>query len=325
MDEFQFIQSVTPKFYRQPNVMKGIGDDAAIIRNQHEDTILTVDTMVDMIHFSLKTTKPYHIGYRALAANISDIAAMGGKPTSFLVSIVIPDDWQDQQLNEIYQGMKDLAKNFQMDLIGGDTVSGKQLTLTITVIGSVPQGRARYRSQAKQGDIVFVTGTLGDSACGLHILLHGNENEHDNYEYFIKRHQMPMPRVDFIQACQGITRMALNDISDGIANEANEIALASNQLIELDYNKIPCQSDLYHFSEADRSKWILSGGEDFELIGTIPANEWDILRKVAKETNTKISQIGVVKNNPEKNGSVWIYQHDRYAKLNKSGYTHLSR
>lgn len=119
--------------------------------------------------------------------------------------------------------------------------------------------------------------------------------------------------------------MALNDISDGIANEANEIALASNQLIELDYNKIPCQSDLYHFSEADRSKWILSGGEDFELIGTIPANEWDILRKVAKETNTKISQIGVVKNNPEKNGSVWIYQHDRYAKLNKSGYTHLSR
>lgn len=204
MDEFQFIQSVTPKFYRQPNVMKGIGDDAAIIRNQHEDTILTVDTMVDMIHFSLKTTKPYHVGYRALAANISDIAAMGGKPTSFLVSIVIPDDWQDQQLNEIYQGMKDLAKNFQMDLIGGDTVSGKQLTLTITVIGSVPpQGRARYRSQAKQGDIVFVTGTLGDSACGLHILLHGNENEHDNYEYFIKRHQMPMPRLILSKHAKG--------------------------------------------------------------------------------------------------------------------------
>ncbi|KAB8125691.1 thiamine-phosphate kinase [Gracilibacillus oryzae] len=321
MEEFKFIQSITPKYYRQPSIVKGIGDDAAIIRHQQVDTIMTMDTMVESVHFSEKTTTPYHIGYRALAANISDIAAMGGTATAYLVSIVIPERWTDDQIQEIYRGMMALAQTFHMDLIGGDTVSGTALTLSITVIGAVQKDKARYRSQAKKGDVVFVTGTLGDSACGLHILLQEKDSEH--YQYFVDRHQQPMPRIAFVEACQGIKRMALNDVSDGIANEANEIAAASKLLLEIDYNKIPMQDKLNDFSEQQRINWALSGGEDFELIGTISEEEWDILEKAAKHTNTPVTKIGTVKDRTSKNGTAWIYHDNQYKRLEKSGYTHL--
>ncbi|MFC4401790.1 thiamine-phosphate kinase [Gracilibacillus xinjiangensis] len=323
MDEFKFIQSITPKYYRHPNVIKGIGDDAAIIRHQQVDTIMAMDTMVESVHFSKKTTKPYHIGYRALAANISDIAAMGGKATAYLVSIVIPKRWREGQIHEIYQGMNDLAQSFNMDMIGGDTVTGEQLTISITVIGTVQQGKARYRSHAKPDDIVFVTGTLGDSACGLHVLLHCSETEFDQYQHVINRHQMPMPRIPFIQACHKINRMALNDISDGIANEANEIAEASNLLLELDYEKFPIHPSLRNFSEQQQVNWSLSGGEDFELVGTIPAHDWAILEEAAKKSNTDVTKIGVVKDRKNKNGTAWIYHGNEYKQLDKSGYTHL--
>ncbi|SES24185.1 thiamine-monophosphate kinase [Gracilibacillus ureilyticus] len=323
MDEFKFIQSITPKYYHQSSIITGIGDDAAIIRQQQSDTVIAMDTMVESVHFSEKTTSPYHIGYRALAANISDIAAMGGKVTAYLVSIVIPKRWDEEKIRDIYRGMNDLAAHFQMDLIGGDTVSGSQLTISITVIGSVKNDQARYRGDAKPGDYIFVTGTLGDSACGLYVLLHGEREEQDEFKYFINRHQMPWPRISFIQECQQIKRMALNDVSDGIANEANEIAEASQLLLELDYEKIPVHQDLRKFPKHQQYNWSLSGGEDFELIGTVPAADWEILEKAAERTKTSITKIGEVKDIKEKNGSAWIYHENQYRKLERSGYTHL--
>ncbi|GAB2552727.1 thiamine-phosphate kinase [Gracilibacillus alcaliphilus] len=325
MEEFDFIRSIKPDYYRQSSVIKGIGDDAAIIRYPYQDIITTVDTMVENVHFSAKTTEPFHIGYRALAANISDIAAMGGQPTAYLVSIVIPDHWQLEAVQSIYQGMNQLARTFQMDLIGGDTVSGEQLSLSITVLGLVSADKVRYRSTAQPGDLVFVTGTLGDSACGLHILLNESLEDHSRYQYFISRHQKPVPRVDFIQACQAIGRMSLNDISDGIASEANEIAETSQVQIELDYHRIPTHKKLADFSEEQQKDWSLSGGEDFELIGTIAEQEVDKLQQAAVSTQTKLSIIGRVTSADQDNYGVWLRERQAVRKLDPTGYTHLRR
>lgn len=325
MKEFDFIKSITPKTLKQPGIIKGIGDDAAILRYPYEDMIVTVDTMVESVHFSKKTTSPFHIGYRSLAANISDIAAMGGKPAAYLVSIIIPKDWEDKSLNEIYKGMSQLAKEFHMDLIGGDTVDGKQLAVSITVFGTVPRDKARYRNTARDGDIVFVTGTLGGSACGLHVLLNKPACRYRKFQRVINKHQMPAPRVDFIQACQSLDRMALNDVSDGIANEANEIAEASNKVLYLEYDKIPYKKELLHFSEEQQIEWKLSGGEDFEIVGTIAEKDWTTLKEKAKQTNTNVTAIGKVINDPNKNASVWLKKDGKRHVLQKSGYTHLRR
>jgi thiamine-monophosphate kinase len=322
MDEFQFIDSIKQKYYKQPSVIKGIGDDAAILRHTDEDTIVAMDTMVDEIHFSKKTTEPFHIGYRVLAANISDIAAMGGKPTSYLVSIAIPKSSTLEQLHEIYEGMSALADCFQMDLIGGDTVSSNVLTITVTVIGTVKKDRVRYRSDAKIGDDIFVTGTLGDAACGLDVLL----NERDNlnkYTDMIDRHRMPMPRVTFANACQTISRLSLNDISDGISSEANEIANASKVCLNINYEAIPKHHLLQEFSKEKVEQWVLSGGEDFELVGTVAKSNWDQLVTIAEQTNTKVTKIGTVEEDPTGNGVVLLSKENQTTVLNKSGYTHL--
>lgn len=325
MEEFDFIKSITPKTLKQPSVIKGIGDDAAILRYPYEDIMVTVDTMVESVHFSKDTTTPFHVGYRALAANISDIAAMGGKPTAYLVSIVIPKHWEDDSLKEIYRGMSQLANGFHMDLIGGDTVSGKQLVISITVFGTVPRDKVRYRNTARDGDIVFVTGTLGDSACGLHVLLNEPVSNYEKFQDVINRHQMPYPRADFVHACYPIKRMTLNDVSDGIANEANEIAVASNQVLQLDYDKLPYKKELLHFSCEKQMEWKLSGGEDFELIGTVAKKEWAVLKEQAKKTKTHVTAIGKVINNPNKNAGVWLKKDGKINLLQTSGYTHLRR
>ncbi|GAE95445.1 thiamine-monophosphate kinase [Gracilibacillus boraciitolerans JCM 21714] len=282
--------------------------------------------MVEDIHFSTMTTEPFHIGYRALAANISDIAAMGGKPTSYLVSIVIPKKWSAKSLHQIYDGMKQLAKDYRMDLIGGDTVSGKQLTLSITVIGTVNADKVRYRNSAREDDIIFVTGTLGDAACGLHLLLNKDQMYSDKYQYFLNRHQLPpQPRIDFINTCTAIDRITLNDVSDGIANELNEIADASHKKLVIDFDTIPVHTLLADFTKEQQTAWKLSGGEDFELVGTVSVDNWIQLKEAALKTNTPITAIGKVKNDAKNNGSVWLNHNNQLKKLDKSGYTHLRR
>src|SRR5690625_825733 len=227
MNEFQFINEIKQKTYKQPSLIKGIGDDAALFRERVDDIVIAKDTFVENVHFSSKTMSLFHTGYRSLAANISDLAAMGARPLYYLVSIVIPDYYKEDELLSIYDGMKSLAHQYRMDLIGGDTVSGNNLIITITVIGKVEQYKVRYRHTAEVGDIVFVTGTLGDSRAGLYILQ--NQLNLKNKAYFINRHQMPEPRVRFTQSVKHIERITLNDISDGIATEAFEIAKASNK------------------------------------------------------------------------------------------------
>lgn len=322
MDEFSFIKSIQQKTYYQSNLVKGVGDDTAVLRETTKDIVMAVDIFTEGVHFSRKTMTPLDIGYRALAANISDIAAMGAVPTSYLIGVVVPDHWTFEELDCIFKGMKELASSYQMDLIGGDTVSGDQLTLSITIMGVVEKEKARYRNQAEDGDIVFVTGTLGDSRAGLNILTSNQKVKHQ--DYFIARHRRPDPRVQFAQRLTSIKRLALNDISDGIANEAKEIAEASDVTLTLSELALPTSKYFNQFTIEQQLQWKLFGGEDFELLGTVSKEDWDIVQLAAKETDTKVTKVGYVSSKAE-NYVYLINKDSEKVILNNDGYTHLSR
>lgn len=321
MDEFSFINTIRQDRYSQPSLVKGIGDDAAVFRTQ-EDVVTAVDTFVEGVHFSKKTMSPYQTGYRALAANLSDLAAMGARPVFYLVSIVIPKTWTLNELEEIFHGMKALARNHHMDLIGGDTVSGSELSISVTVIGYVDQDMARFRHTAKPDDLVFVTGTLGDARAGLHLLTEDRESAYKNIAFFKKRHQMPTPRLEFALKLADIDRVTLNDVSDGIANEANEIAEASNVCLTLYDKEIPTSKDFGQFSVTMQHEWKYFGGEDFELLGTVAEKNWNALVKAAKDSGVQLTKIGFV-TNTNKEPAVYVIENDTKARLDKKGYTHL--
>ncbi|MGI8317374.1 thiamine-phosphate kinase [Halobacillus mangrovi] len=325
MDEFSFIKSIAPSAYQQSSIIKGIGDDAAVFRPSGQDVVTAVDTMVNGIHFSLETMEPYHIGYRALAANISDLAAMGSVPAFYLVSVVVPPEWSSTGLEELYRGMKDLAAQYRMDVIGGDTVSGSELSVSITVIGYVDRDKARYRSAARAGDVVFVTGTLGDSRAGLECLLKGSTVNDEEKTFLIHRHRMPEPRASFAQALHDIKRLALNDISDGMANESNEIAEASEMDIHLEKEQIPFTPSVKEFFPDHYDEWMLTGGEDFELMGTVSEEEWPEVIKAADRVGVKVSRVGIVKEKQQDNPTVYLHDQKTKKIVTKTGYTHLTK
>lgn len=324
MDEFSFINNLKQKTYNQATLQKGVGDDAAVFQSLGQDVVTAVDVFVENIHFSRQTMEAFHIGYKALAANLSDLAAMGAMPAYYLVAIVIPKTWSEEELLEIFAGMQTLAKHYKMDLIGGDTVSGNELTISITIIGYIKEGKARYRHDAKVGDIVFVTGTLGDSQAGLHILQ--SRQQYKEEQYFTHRHQLPTPRIHFSLALNKLPRVSLNDISDGIANEASEIATASRVVLHLFDEKIPVHPSFRQFDQEDQHRWKYFGGEDFELLGTVSEEDWSYVKNAAERTNTKLTNIGYVSAVEKNIGNVYVHKvnNDIYL-LPKKGYTHLNR
>jgi len=324
-DEFAFIEEIKPKKSYQSTLVTGIGDDAAIYKsNKGMNQIICADTMVEEIHFSKRTMSPFQIGYKALAVNISDIAAMGGNPTFYLVSIAIPEGWSQEDLVSIYKGMESLAAEYQVDLIGGDTVSTHHsLLISVTVIGEVENDKLLLRSNAKAGDIVFVTGTLGDSAAGLELLLkHGNTYKFtSDEEYLTLRHQFPSPRIANGRFLATFDRVSLNDISDGIASEANEIAEASNVSIILNEDLLPLSSQLKKYNQELAIELALFGGEDFELIGTMSEGDWRTIPPEMKEGFTIVGKVIESTESPK----VLLKKDDEFIHLEKKGYNHFKK
>ncbi|OIJ11363.1 thiamine-phosphate kinase [Anaerobacillus alkalilacustris] len=326
-DEFDFITKIKPKIAHQSSLKKGIGDDAAVFEgNSMFDELICMDTMVEGVHFTKETMAPFMIGYKALAVNISDIAAMGGVPTYYLVSIAIPNDWDEKELKEIYEGMKSLGDKYSVDLIGGDTVSSKQgLIITVTVCGKIEKESSLYRSNASPGDFVFLIGEVGGSAAGLELLLkHGLHYPFSNQEKkLIEAHQYPTPQIEAGQLlASSKQRISLNDISDGLASEANEIAEASNVTLNIDYDKIPRNSFIEPYSEEKQKQWILFGGEDYQLIGTIPKAFYSEINQTFNQNGIKFTIIGEVSS-----GDAEVYLINNYAKqiLPKKGFNHFNK
>ncbi|MFS0655453.1 thiamine-phosphate kinase [Bacillus sp. 179-C3.3 HS] len=325
MDEFDLIHRITPKESYQRSLVKGIGDDASVYQpHSHCEEVVCVDTMVEHVHFRFDFSTPYEVGFKALAVNMSDIAAMGATPKYYLVSIAIPPHGDEDIVTALYQGMKDLADTYHVDLIGGDTVATRSdFVITVTVIGEVPRGTACYRDSAQAGDIVFVTGELGSSAAGLSLLMEEADLvNHIDTDYFLKRHKMPQPHITAGQICSSFPRVTLNDVSDGLASELNEIAEASQVTIQIEADKLPIHPDL-PLLRKEWLEWVLYGGEDFVLTGTIPNADWDRFESQCKEKAIHITRIGEVQH--DQATGVMLKKDDQHTRLMKKGYNHFKK
>lgn len=318
--EFGLIDRIAKDLiYRPELVVIGSGDDGAVYRvPSGYDQVISTDTMVEGIHFIKKTMHPSDVGYKLCASNFSDMAAMGAEAIGFVISAALPEDLPVSWVESLYEGIRACCSSYRVNLLGGDvTGSPCGVILTGTVVGMVPKGRAVTRSGARFGDLVFATETLGDSAAGLSALLAGLSEE---YPSLCEHHQRPRPQIKLGSALRAAGATSLNDVSDGLSSEINEIAKASQVEIELFREKIPISAEaakLGAYLAKDPVDWALTGGEDYELIGTISEENF---RKL--DPSLPISVIGqVVKAG---RGCVYLSDRGKRQKLAAKGYDHFS-
>lgn len=317
--EFGLIDRIAKDLiYRPELVVIGSGDDGAVYRvPSGYDQVISTDTMVEGIHFINKTMHPSDVGYKLCASNFSDMAAMGADAIGFVISAALPEDLPVSWVESLYEGIRACCSSYRVNLLGGDvTGSPCGVILTGTVVGMLPKGRAVPRSGARAGDLVFATETLGDSAAGLSALLAGLSEE---YPSLCERHQRPRPQIRLGSALREAGATSLNDVSDGLSSEINEIAKASQVEIELFREKIPISAEaakLGAYLAKDPVDWALTGGEDYELIGTISKENF---RKL--DPSLPISVIGqVVKAG---RGCVYLSDRGKRKKLAAKGYDHF--
>ena len=270
--EFNFIRQIQDNTIYNPNtVVYGIGDDCAIYKaEQNTEQLISTDTMVEGVHFSFHYMMPYDVGYRLMTANLSDVAAMGGIPRQIVLSVAAPDHVDTVILDEIYRGIKDQCMRYQLNILGGDTVRTEgPMVWTVTIIGEVPKGTAVMRSGAKVGDVVGVTNYVGYAATGLGALSYNLVG----YDMTKVGHQRPEPQIELGQKLRQLGIHSMNDISDGLGSELNEIATASNVSIVFEEQAIPLHEETYELAkhlQTNPVDYALYGGEDFQLVFTAP-------------------------------------------------------
>ncbi|MDM7859779.1 thiamine-phosphate kinase [Alteromonas sp. ASW11-36] len=278
--------------HQRKDVLVGIGDDAALTKVASNQCLATTtDTLVSGVHF-LPDTPPRAVAYKAVAANLSDLAAMGAEPAWISLSLSLPDT-DESWLAEFTKGLYDLSQYFSVQLIGGDTVAGP-LALTITAQGFVPEQSALTRSGAKPGDWIYVTGTVGDAGAGLDILKGDLAAAGESADYLIKRHQFPSPRV----VAGTMLRRAASaciDISDGLLADLHHILEASECGAMLHVDRLPISEALTELVEEQQCfQYGLTAGDDYELLFTIGEEYKSQVETAFSSFNIRATCIGQV-------------------------------
>lgn len=334
LGEFGLIKELTKEFsLRSSTVKKGIGDDAAVIeKNEKEYTLISTDVLTEGIHFDPTYVPFKHLGYKAVAVNVSDICAMNGKPEYITVSISVSSKYSVEALKELYQGIQAACDHYKIDLIGGDTTSSAYgLTINITAFGSVLKGKEVYRSMAKEHDLLVVTGDLGAAYLGLQILEREKEvfktnpeiqPDLDGYDYLIQRQLKAEARFDIIEMLDKleVVPTSMIDISDGLASEALHLSDTSAVGIHMYLEKIPIDHKVIDAAEEfnlDPYTVSLNGGEDYELLFTINQKDHE---KIASNPNFSI--IGHVVN--QEKGNYLIDKSGSITKLTAQGWKQFS-
>jgi thiamine-monophosphate kinase len=271
MGEFELIRNyfaAAPCAQPGEGVALGIGDDCALLSlASGEQLAISTDTLVAGVHFP-DVCDPFLLGQRALGVSASDLAAMGANPIAFTLALTLPDvsaDW----LQAFARGLNDMAQGCSMRLIGGDTTRGP-LSLTVTVFGSVPSGKALTRGGAQVGDLLCVGGPLGDGAGALPLVLNQRSTEASTTQALLARYWSPQPQFELGLALRGKATAAL-DISDGLLADCGHIALASGVRLLVERDKLPMSDALKAFFDPDEAlNAALSGGDDYRLAFTLP-------------------------------------------------------
>ena len=296
LGEFGLIDHLTSGI--QPvnkSTLKGIGDDAAVIDTGGELMLVSKDLLIEGVHFDLTYTPLKHLGYKAVAVNVSDIAAMNGTATQLLVGISVSNRFSVEALDELYAGIRLACERFKVDLVGGDTTSSVSgLFISITVIGQVPKDEVVYRNTARQTDLICVSGDLGGAYMGL-LLLEREKQEFkvnpnmqpdlEGNDYVLERQLKPEPRVDVRIKLKeaGIKPTAMIDISDGLASEILHIANDSGLGCRIYEEKLPIDvitAEVAATFDLDPTTAAMNGGEDYELLFTVDVNDFEKIKEL---------------------------------------------
>ena len=305
--EFGFIKRISRGCLIRPqSVIKAIGDDAAaFIPAPGEAILVTTDLLVERIHFLRDATSGFNLGYKALSVNLSDIAAMGGTAREAFISIAVPENCSIDFLEDLYKGMKRLAAEFDVNLLGGDTTRSKaDLVINISVLGSAFEKEILYRNTAQHGDIICSTGFLGDSRAGLYLIINNIEANSNELKPLLDAHVIPKPYLRegrFLARQDGVH--AVIDVSDGLSSDIGHIAEQSNVGIRLYSEKIPVSDNLEKFCagfDFDPVEYALAGGEDYTLLCTISPDKVDhIAANYLKRFRNPLYQIGEITDSGE--------------------------
>ena len=301
------------------NAVLGVGDDCALVDvTNGMDLTVSTDTMVSGTHF-FPDVDPEHLGHKALAVNLSDIAAMGAMPYWAMLALTVPNvdhEW----LAAFAKGFFDLAAEYNVSLIGGDTTRGP-LTLTVTIMGEVPAGAALRRSGAKAGNDIWVSGTVGDAALSV-AHRHGKLvlTEADYHESVMRLYE-PTPRVSLGQALRGMATAAI-DISDGLLADLGHICRLSGVGATVELSSLPVSSigAKHLHTDAGRTA-IVAGGDDYELCFTAPANSRDSIAELTDVLGVPLTRIGQVKRGK---GVSLLGPDGKAVKIDGRGYDHFS-
>lgn len=308
------------------SVITGIGDDAAVVlATPKKLQVLSADMLVEGVHFDRKTTTPWQLGYKAVAVNLSDIAAMGAIPKHVLVSLALSKDIDTDFVVNLYKGMKEICREFGVNIVGGDTVScPAAVVINVSVVGEVDPSLVVRRSGAKPGDVVAVTGKLGSSGGGLDLLLQGDWEQYDFAWPLVTAHLTPFPQVKAGQRLAALGATSMNDISDGLASEVNEIAAASGVGICVQAADIPVADELQQAAalyQKTALDYALYGGEDYQLVFTM--DKYAFARLRTEDIGVAVTAIGTVK---EKAFGVQLLgPHGAAMPLEPRGYNHFRR
>jgi thiamine-monophosphate kinase len=335
LGEFGLIERIQNQFQNTlSSTIKGIGDDAAVIDSQADFyTLLSTDMLVEGVHFDLTYVPLKHLGYKAVAVNVSDIAAMNGIPEQITVSVALSNRFSIEAIDELYAGIQTACEAYNIDLVGGDTTSTRSgLIISVSVLGKVAKDKIAYRSGAKPNDVICVTGDLGAAYAGLQVL----EREKQEFlanpdmqpqlsekEYVVGRQLKPEGRTDIIHelAEAGITPTAMIDISDGLASEILHLCHQSGTGAAIFEEHLPIDDQTFLTAEELKISPLtmaLNGGEDYELLFTIKQSDYEKVKKI-----TEISFIGYMTDQPQT--VELITKAQTHVPMQAQGWQHLGK
>lgn len=329
LGEFPLIDRLTGRLggYGE-DVVVGVGDDVAVLRMTDDRYLLaTCDVQVAGVHFLPDVATPYQVGRKAAAINLSDIAAMGGTPRHFVISLILPKDTEITFVDGLYDGLVEECQRYGVDVVGGNMARDDRVVVDLFLLGEVTPDRLLLRSGARPGDQVLITGRLGDSAAGLSLLLDPELSVPPaEREMLVARHLTPTPRLPESAVIAGLgMATAMIDLSDGLSSDIGHICDQSQVGVRLWADRLPMTPAARRVAElTDRAPWrlALEGGEDYELCFTAPPEAVDELAAaVERETGTPVTMVGEIL--PTDEGRRLVLEDGQDVPLEAGGWKHF--
>jgi thiamine-monophosphate kinase len=278
------------------DLIRGIGDDVAVMEMGGKALLATTDILIEGIHFHQSWIDPFSLGKKAILVNVSDIAAMGGIPKYFLISLGLPKSLPVFYVSQLYHGLKEGAKSFRADLVGGDTSLSSKIILNIALLGEGKKQNLLFRNGAKVGNDLWVSGTLGDSALGLKMLR--KNRARDTSKTLIERHLSPTPRLHLGQALANHhLATAMIDVSDGLLIDTSHLLEESGVGVLLFEDTIPLSKEYRKFVRLysrNPYRLALTGGEDYELLFTAPRENRERISSLSRSLKLSLARIGEI-------------------------------